>query len=249
MLLAVDIGNSNVSCGIFRGKRLIKQFDIPTNACSKERFSQKIIKPSIISESVICTVVPKKTEVLLSVLKSLTGKTPYVIGRDLPVPIKNLYRSPKQLGQDRLVNAYAASVLYQKPSIIIDSGTAITFDLVSSKGQYLGGLIFPGMGISLKSLKENTALLPLVKLSNPIGLIGRNTRDSILNGVVLGTAELCSGLIQRIKQDIGRACPVIGTGGDILRIKKYSKANIRIDKNLTLKGISLTYKYGIKRSI
>ncbi len=246
MLLAVDIGNSNISCGIFKGTRLIEQFDIPTKACSKERFRQKISSPAIITEVIICSVVPKKTKITLSALKSLTGKTPYIIGKDLIVPISNLYRRPKQLGQDRLVNAYAASILYQAPLLVIDSGTTITFDVVSKNNEYVGGLIVPGMEISLKALKEKTALLPEVKLSSPRVLIGRDTKNSIISGIVFGTADLCNGIIKRLKARLGRNALVIGTGGNICLIKKYSQSRMKIDKDLTLKGINLTYRNEIK---
>ncbi len=247
MLLAIDIGNTNISCGIFKGSRLIKKFDIPSKNYSRAILSKKLKNLPRISASVICSVVPKQTKLVSNSLLSLTGKLPYIIGKNLKAPIKNLYHKPKQVGQDRLVNAYAASIFYKTPLIVIDSGTAVTFDVISRKNEYLGGLITPGMDMSLKALAEKTALLPEVKLANPKTLIGKNTESSILNGIVLGTAELCSGLIRRIKQDVGKASLVIGTGGNICRIKKYSKTNIKIDKNLTLRGIYLIYKNGTKK--
>ncbi|MFA4992633.1 MAG: type III pantothenate kinase [Candidatus Omnitrophota bacterium] len=247
MLLAIDIGNTNISCGIFKKARLIKQFDILTKYRFDTAFSKKFKNTAKISAIIICSVVPAQTGIIFRKLAALTGKTPYIIGKDLTVPIKNLYRKPSQVGQDRLVNAYAANILYQAPLIVIDSGTAITFDVISRNKAYLGGLIFPGMEISLKSLKEKTALLPQVKLARPKGLIGRDTKNSILSGIVFGTADLCSGLIKRLKQNLGRDALVIGTGGNILLIKEYSKTRMKIDKDLTLKGINFIYKYGIKK--
>ncbi|MDD5281670.1 MAG: type III pantothenate kinase [Candidatus Omnitrophica bacterium] len=249
MLLAIDVGNTNISCGIFKGPRLVKQFNIPAKACFKTHLIRKLKDVSRISASIICSVVPKQTPGILRNLISLTGKTPYIIGRDLLIPIRNLYHRPKQVGQDRLVNAYAASILYQAPLIVIDSGTAITFDVISKKNEYLGGLIAPGMEISLKALKEKTALLPEVKLTRPRMLIGKDTNNSILSGIVFGAADLCSGITKRIRQRFGSDILVIGTGGNICLIKEYSKLDIRIDKNLTLKGINLTYEYGIKKRI
>jgi len=249
MLLAIDIGNTNISCGIFKGLRLTRQFDIPTNARFKEIFVKRLKSRLKISDSIICSVVPKQTKVVLRDLISLTKKKPYIIGKDLAVPIKNLYRKPKQVGQDRLVNAYAASILYKTPLIALDSGTAITFDVISKNKAYLGGLIVPGMGISLKALKEKTALLPLVKLSRPRMLIGTDTKNSILSGIVFGTADLCNGIIKRVRQYIGKDTLVIGTGGNIRLIEKYSKINMKIDKDLTLKGINLTYRDALKKQI
>jgi len=249
MLLAIDIGNTNISCGVFKGSRLIEKFDIPSKKYSDLLLSKKLKNLPEISASVICSVVPKQTKVVSSSLFSLTGKLPLIIGKDLETPIKNLYHKPKQVGQDRLVNAYAASIFYKTPLVVVDSGTAVTFDIISGKNEYLGGLITPGMDMSLKALEEKTALLPKVKLTNPKTLIGKDTKSSILSGIVFGTAELCNGIIRRIKKVIGKASLVIGTGGNICRIKKYSKTDIKIDKNLTLKGIYLIYKYGIKKSI
>jgi len=249
MILAIDIGNTNISCGIFKGPKLIKQFDIP----AKSRFKTNLIKRfkniSEISASIICSVVPEQTKVILRDLIALTGKKPYIIGKHLTVPMINLYRKPKQVGQDRLVNAYAASSLYRAPLIVIDSGTATTFDVISKNKAYLGGLITPGMDISLKALKEKTALLPQVKLTKPQMLIGRDTKNSILSGVVFGTADLCCGLAKRIKQHLGKKALIIGTGGNIGMINKYSGLRMKINRDLTLKGINLIYSHGIKKQI
>jgi len=247
MLLAIDIGNTNISCGLFEGLKLTRQFDIPTKTPFKARFLKKLGDLSKISDILICSVVPRQTTVVSGILTALTGKTPYIIGKDAIVPIKNLYHKPKQVGQDRLVNAYAASLLYPPPLIIIDSGTAVTFDIISKKIEYLGGLIAPGMEASLKALKEKTALLPEVKLSSPKALIGKDTKNSILSGIVFGAADLCSGIVRRIKNKIGKNTLIIGTGGNINLIKKYSKLDIKIDKELTLKGINFIYKHEIKR--
>ena len=249
MLLAIDIGNTNISCGIFNGLRLIKQFDIPTNAGFKANFKKRFKNNPKISDSVICSVVPKQTRLVLSSLLSVTGKRPYIIGKELTVPIKNLYRKPKQVGQDRLVNAYAASILYKTPLIAVDSGTAITFDVISKNKAYLGGLIVPGMEISLKALKERTALLPFVKLSRPQMLIGTDTKNSILSGIVFGTSDLCNGIVKRLKARLGKDALVIGTGGNIRMIQEYSGIHMKMDKDLTLKGMNFTYKHAIKKSL
>ncbi|MCX5669608.1 MAG: type III pantothenate kinase [Candidatus Omnitrophica bacterium] len=242
MLLAIDIGNTNITGGIFVGGKLKYQFDIATKTYKKRVLAKKLRTYSKISVSVICSVVPKLTLVIQRDLKLISGRNPYIIGKDLIVPIENRYRIPKQVGQDRLVNAYAASNLYTCPLIVIDSGTAITFDVISKDRAYLGGLIFPGMNISLDALKEKTALLPQVKLQRPKMLIGRDTKNSILSGVVFGTASLSKELVNKIKQCIGKQAVVIGTGGNIHLIKKYSTIAIQIDTNLTLKGINLIYE-------
>ncbi|MFH1191829.1 MAG: type III pantothenate kinase [Candidatus Omnitrophota bacterium] len=242
MLLTIDIGNTNITGGIFVGEKLRYQFDIATKTYTKNKLVKKISAYSEISASIICSVVPRLTGVIQHDLKLFYGKTPYIIGKDLIVPIKNRYHLPKQVGQDRLVNAYAATHLYGSPLVIIDSGTAITFDAVSKDQAYLGGLIFPGMNISLEALKEKTALLPLVKLRPPAKLIGKDTKNSILSGVVFGTAALSKELAKMIKQSLGKNTRIIGTGGNIALIKRYSGMKIKINKELTLIGIKLVYE-------
>ena len=242
MLLAIDIGNTNISAGIFIKGKLKNQFDIATKTYQAQGLAKRLNRYAEISQSVICSVVPRLTEVMRRDLKLISAKQPYIIGEDLKVPLENRYRLPKQVGQDRLVNAYAASYLYSCPLIVIDSGTAITFDVISHDQGYLGGLIFPGMNISLEALREKTALLPQVKLSSPKMLIGRDTKNSILSGVVFGTAFLSRELVNKIKLSLGKQAMVIGTGGNIHLIKKYSGIKIKIDTNLTLKGINLVYE-------
>lgn len=245
MLLTIDIGNTNITGGIFVGKKLKYQFDIATKTYTKTKLVKKLSAYSEISASIICSVVPRLTKVIQRDLKLLYGRNPYIIGKDLIVPIKNRYRMPKQVGQDRLVNAYAAARLYGSPLVVIDSGTAITFDAVSKEQAYLGGLIFPGMNISLEALKEKTALLPQVKLHPPGKLIGKDTKNSILSGVVFGTAALSKELAGRIKHLLGKNTRIIGTGGNISLIQKYSQMTIKINRELTLVGIRLIYEHEI----
>lgn len=242
MLLAIDIGNTNISCALFKGARIIKSWDVPTKTASLKR--NGLLKRGTLEAVVICSVVPKLTRKLCADLSAISGIKPYIIGKDINVPIKNLYTNRKQLGQDRLVNAYAAGKIYGYPVIAVSAGTAITLDVVSKDGAYLGGLIQPGLTLSISALAQNTAMIPQVKLKGPLGLIGRETRACILNGVILGTAGSIDSLVKEIKLKTGKNTPVIGTGGDIDLLKKFSKEIDRIDRDLTLKGIYLTYKQG-----
>lgn len=242
MLLAVDIGNTNLTCGIFAGKKLKRQFDLSSKTYKRGQLAKKLSGYPKLSACVICSVVPKLAKLIQRELKPLTGKSTYILGKDLLVPIKNHYRFPRQVGQDRLVNAYAALAVYGGPLVVIDSGTAITFDAISGQGAYLGGLIFPGMRICLEALNEKTALLPLVKLQPKAALIGKDTQNSILSGVVLGIATLTKELSARVKQALGKSTKIIGTGGNITLIKRYSGMKIAINRNLTLLGIRLIYQ-------
>jgi type III pantothenate kinase len=240
MLLAVDIGNTNISFGIFDRRKLVKRFDIPAAEFSLKQLKAQIGKKAV-SAAIICSVVPKLELVLKNGLRKLSCINPLVVGKDLRVPIKNLYRKPGQVGQDRLVNAYAAAALYGNPLIVVDSGTAVTFDVISRKKEYLGGMILPGLDMSLKALHEKTALLPKVKLSLPKEFIGRDTQSSILSGIVYGLASLTDEMVRRIKRYIGKDARVIGTGGSIKLITKYCREIDLIDADLTLKGLNLIF--------
>jgi type III pantothenate kinase len=240
MLLAIDIGNTNISFGVFKGNRLIKRFDIPTKGYSLKKLKEKLGKIGI-DEVIICSVVPDAAKILEKDLKQWLGKQSYNIGKEIKVPIRNLYRKPKQVGQDRLVNAYAGIRLYGAPLIVVDFGTAVTFDVISKRKEYLGGMILPGLQISLDALAERTALLPEIKLNRPKEFIGRDTQNSMLSGIIYGFASLTDSLVKRIKEKIGRNARVIGTGGNIGLIAKYCKTFDKIDKDLTLKGVNLIY--------
>jgi len=242
MLLAIDVGNTNIAFGLLEGKRLIHTFNIPTNAYNLNKLKAKISKKSL-NDTVICSVVPRISKRLERDLLVFFGKKPYIIGKDIIVPIKNLYRKPKQVGQDRLVNAYAAANLYGAPLIAIDFGTAITFDVISKKKEYLGGMILPGLKISLEALNQRTALLPKVKLKKPKDFIGRDTKNSMLSGIVYGYGSLTDELITRIRKVIGQNALAIATGGNTELIFKYCQKINKIDKDLTLKGLSMLYSF------
>ncbi len=238
MILAIDIGNTNISFALFKGSKISRHWDIPAKTYAKSRLSADI-RAKNINSAFICSVVPGLTKKLSADIKNITGIRPAIIGKDILVPMKNLYRYPRQLGLDRLVNAYAASRIYSPPVIVLSSGTALTIDAVSKNKAYLGGFILPGLNPSLSALNANTALLPKLKLIPVSRHIGKDTRSSMLNGVILGTAAAADALIKRIRFKIGKEARIIGTGGDIDLIKRFSKYIIKVDKELTLKGIFL----------
>ena len=240
MLLAIDIGNTNINFGVFMDKKLVNKFCIATKTYNLSTLKNKLPKIKF-DDAIVCSVVPRVTRVIDKDLRRLLGKRPYIIGKDIIVPIKNLYRNPKQVGQDRLVNAYAGVSLYGAPLIMIDFGTAVTFDAVSKHKEYLGGMILPGLKISLAALAERTALLPKIKLAKPKDFIGRDTRNSMLGGIVYGFASLTDDLVKRIRDKIGKNARVIATGGDIQLIQQYCHNLHRVDRDLTLKGLNLIY--------
>lgn len=179
---------------------------------------------------------------MVSYISGLLGRRPYIIGKDIKGFIKNSYRKPKEVGTDRLVNAYAGIRLYGAPLIAVDFGTAVTFDVVSRNKEYLGGMIIPGLSISLDALASRTALLPRVSLKKPSEFIGRDTKSSILSGIIYGFAALTDDLAERIRSKIGRGAKVIGTGGNVELISKYCRYIDKIDTNLTLQGLNLIYQ-------
>ncbi|MDD5432026.1 MAG: type III pantothenate kinase [Candidatus Omnitrophica bacterium] len=241
MLLTADIGNTNINFAIFQNSKIVNKFVIPT-----KRYDFGLLKKHLLdiefNDAIICSVVPKAEKMLESGILKILGHNPFVVGKSIKVPIKNLYRKPKQVGQDRLVNAFAASSLYGAPLIAIDFGTAITFDVISKNKEYLGGMILPGLRISLEALAEKTALLPEIKLEAPTEFIGKETKTSVLSGLIFGMASLTDDLSQRIKAKIGRNAKVIATGGNIKLISRYCKKIDKIDPDLTLKGLYLIYR-------
>ncbi|MBU1125359.1 MAG: type III pantothenate kinase [Candidatus Omnitrophica bacterium] len=240
MLLTIDIGNTTIQCGIWRGKILAKHFTIPTNLPTYQPALTRALRKENIHESILCSVVPQASVKLYRAITELVGVPPLRIGKEVRVPIKNKYRNPAQVGEDRLVNAYAAICLYGAPSIVVDFGTAITFDVISRKNEYLGGMIVPGLQTSLNALASHTARLPSLRAAPPPRqLIGRNTKDSILGGVVYGYAGLTEHLVKKLKVSIGKNAKVIGTGGEIAFLKKYCGAFDVIEPNLILRGLTL----------
>lgn len=240
-LLAIDVGNTYIHFALFRAGKLRVRFGV--DSVLRGGSLGKTLKSVLnglkgIDEAVICSVVPDMTSILSAVIRSELGVTARVVGRDVFVPVKNLYKNPKQVGQDRLVCAYAAAKIYGKPAIIIDLGTAITLDAVSGKDEYLGGIIVPGIQITTETLFERTALLPLVKFEVPKTLIGRDTKTSILSGIYYGYGEMIKGLISLLKKKVSSRARVIITGGHAELMSKYIKEKGSvIDRDLVMKGL------------
>lgn len=247
MLLTIDIGNTNISFGIFKEDRLLKAFSIPVKQYTFGEL-RKIIGKLKIKDAIICSVVPKLTGVLAKELKRLLYIDTLILGSDINAPIKNLYRKPWQVGQDRLVNAYAGIRIYGAPLIVVDLGTAVTFDVISRREEYLGGMILPGLQTSLLALYEHTALLPKIKLHPPKEFIGLDTQSSMISGIVYGFAGIIDDLSERLKEKIGKHAKVIGTGGNIDLIAKYCRKINVVDRFLTLKGLEIIFS-SCKKSI
>jgi len=262
MLLAVDVGNTHTTLGVFRGARLTRAVKIPTPAWRTEAAVRLPGRRSLrgASQAIVCSVVPWATPKVTKALRAAGCERIILIGRHVKVPLKNRYRYPKQVGQDRLVGAYAAWCLYgdgarpdrprgrnperarqreSRDCIVADFGTAITIDLVSRKGEYLGGVIAPGLDMSIDALHRRTALLPRTTLKTPPGLLGRDTIASMRSGVLFGAGALCDGLISALKARYATKATVVGTGGDARLVSRYCRSLDVVNPHLVLQGLRL----------
>ena len=280
MILAIDIGNTTTSFGIFEGTRLKSQFAIGTqsNRTSDEMTLQlkalaktRGLHLRKASQIILCSVVPRMSAVLIQSFKSLGTMPIRVVGQEVIVPLKNRYTYPEQVGQDRLVSAYAAWCAYGAPRnvpagrspkrarkgeprdaghdcIVCDFGTAITIDVVTKNSEYLGGVIAPGLDISLDALAIRTALLPKVELKEPPELLGRDTANSIRSGLLYGCAALCDGLIAQLKARYAPHATVVATGGASPLMAKYALSIAHLRPNLVLEGLLALATAGTSRN-
>ena len=250
MLLAIDVGNTNITVGIFRSERLISCGRISTlgprtvdevTITLQGLLSNLKVSLSEIDGVILSSVVPQATLALKQALKSLVKPRPRIVGETIRAPIKNRTRVPSQVGQDRLVNAVAAYYLYGGPAIVVDFGTAVTVDLVSRRCEYLGGLIMPGIAISLEALVSRAALLPKIELVPPKELLGRDTQESMRSGIFFGYGALCDGVVSKLKARHAPKAKVIATGGHAPLIVPYCRSVKILNADLTLQGLRLTY--------
>ncbi|UCD55252.1 MAG: type III pantothenate kinase [Candidatus Omnitrophota bacterium] len=242
MLLAIDIGNTNITFALINKQgKITRKYSIPT--AQSRRLTYEIglrsCRGRVIDKIFIVSVVPKALKEVKRGLKRKFKNTGiFVVGKDVKVPLKSLYNK-REIGQDRLVTAFAARSLYGLPVLIIDFGTAVTFDVVSKKGVYLGGLILPGIKMSLESLSEKTAMLPKIYLKKTHLFIGKDTTSSIRSGISYGYSAICEGLIDLFRKRIDKNIKVIATGGDAPLISRYTPSMKRIDLDISLKGLYL----------
>ena len=251
MLLAIDIGNTNITIGLFNKETLEKTWRISTsrNNTSDEYgtnilniLSNKNISNKDISAIVMCSVVPPLTTTFIDLFKDYFNISPLIIGSGTKTGIKIMYDSPRDVGADRIVDAAAVLHLYKGPAIIVDLGTATVFDAISSSGEYLGGAISPGIGVSAESLYKATSQLKRVELIAPKTAIGKTTTHAIQSGLILGYSELIKGMVKRFKKELGNNAKIIATGGLADIISQEVNLFDIVDHDLTLKGLQILYK-------
>jgi type III pantothenate kinase len=245
MLLAIDIGNSNIKFGVFDGAELTDKFSIATKRDYKpeelhfDRLQFADGKFLKIDQSYVSTVVPEMIDVVREASQVQFKVTPVFVDHNADFGIVNKYEPPTAVGIDRLVNASAAAEKYGTPVIVCSFGTATVIDAVNKNGEFIGGIIAAGAKLMAESLHENTALLPAVQIEKINHVIGNNTADAIRSGIVNGQIAMADGLIKRVAAELGSKPRVIATGGFAQFIADGIKTISVIDENLTLDGLRL----------
>ncbi|EGD47812.1 putative transcriptional acitvator, Baf family [Ruminiclostridium papyrosolvens DSM 2782] len=255
MVLVVDVGNTHMVLGVFEGKKLLANWRLATN---KERTSDELgmlilglfnhekLSVDKVQAVVVASVVPPIMYTLEHAIKKYINSQPMIIGPGTKTGINIRYQNPKEVGADRIVNAVAGFDLYGGPLIIVDMGTATTFCAISEKGDYLGGVICPGMKISAEALYQKAAKLPRIDLVKPESVIGKNTVSSMQSGVFFGYVGQVDYIVNRIKKEMREDnVRVIATGGLSRLIAEESMTINDVNSTLTLEGLRLIYERNI----
>ncbi|SMB99982.1 pantothenate kinase [Thermanaeromonas toyohensis ToBE] len=251
MLLAIDVGNTNIVCGVYRGKELVCHWRMATDprkttdeyTLSWYHFCQYHgLIPKDIKDVALASVVPMLTQSLVEAAEELFGTKPLVIGPGVKTGMPIRFDNPREIGADRIVNGVAAYELYGGPAIVVDFGTATTFDAISANGEYLGGAIAPGIGISTDALFYHAAKLPRVELIRPRSIIGKNTIACMQAGIMYGFIGQVEGIVQRMKVELGGDPIVVATGGLADLIAPETPIIDRVNPWLTLEGIRIVYE-------
>ena len=252
MLLAIDIGNTNIVIGgIDDGGKIAFEARIATDRIkTSDQYGAEIkrmlslfhIKPQDIDDCIISSVVPPVFNSVRTGVMKVTGKAPMVVGPGLKTGLNIQMDTPSQVGSDRIVIAVAALAEYEPPLTLLDLGTATTIEVVGKGSTYLGGCIIPGVRISLEALTSRTAQLPGISLDRPKKVIGKNTVDCMRSGIMYGTAAMLDGMLDRVEEELGFSTTVVATGGMAQFIAPLCRREIRLEKDLLLKGLNIIYQ-------
>jgi type III pantothenate kinase len=251
MLLALDVGNTNTVVGVFEGQTLLRHWRLSTRREGTRDEYAMLIKGLFdfagldfqrVSAVIISSVVPPLQGPLEEMVRQYFGVEPIVVGPGIKTGMPILYESPRDVGADRIVNAVAAFEAYEGPCIVVDFGTATTFDAISARGEYIGGAICPGIGISAEALFQHAAKLPRVDVTQPKSIIGRNTVGSMQAGLFYGYLSLVEGVVARMRAELGGRATVIATGGLAQLLLAESAAVDHVDPLLTLTGRRILFE-------
>jgi type III pantothenate kinase len=250
MLVAVDVSNTNTKVGVYDGERLVRHWRLRT-APERTADEYAVILRGLLAGAgdlaarvrgaIVASVVPPMNDMVEELLRGVFDVAPIFVGPGTRTGISVLMDNPKEVGADRIVNAVAAYERARGAAIVVDMGTATTFDYVSAKGEYAGGIIVPGISISLDALGSRTAKLPRVELVRPPRVVGRNTIHAIQSGAIFGYTALVDGLVDRIREENDASAQVYATGGLAHLIQPESRTIQHVDDYLTLDGLRLIY--------
>ncbi len=251
MILTVDIGNSNIVLGGVQGDEIVFEARLRTEATkTSDQYCVDLkilldvyqVNPEDVEGCIISSVVPQVLNSFQTAIKKLTGKTALVVGPGIKTGLDIRLENPGQTGADLVVADVAALREHKPPMIVIDMGTATTMSVLDANGAHIGGCIIPGVRISLDALTDKTALLPGLQMDQPKRAIGRNTIDAMRSGIMIGTACMLDGMIQRMEEELGSKTTVIATGGIAKFIVPLCKTPIIYDKDLLIKGLVALYR-------
>ena len=246
MLLTVDIGNTNITLALFENKKYVNEFrlasDRDLSGSEYEVLLKSLFKDFEIDDCIICSVVDELTDKLKHSVDKVFGVNSQIINLNMNLGVRVKIDNPEELGADRIANAVAVSKTYKSAVIVVDFGTATTFDIINSKKEFIGGIIAPGLTTQLKSLKISTSKLPKIDVSISQNPIGTNTTDAILSGVVRGSACMVEGLLNQCENQLGEKAVVVATGGYCGLISNYMTRRFnKINPTLTLEGLRDIY--------
>jgi type III pantothenate kinase len=251
MLLVIDVGNTNTSLGVYEGERLVAAWRLTTarsrtvdeyGVHARNLFAFAGIDFKAIKAVAIASVVPPLNYTLKRMAELYFDRTPLFIDHTVETGVPILYQPPSDVGADRIVDAVAAVHKYGAPCIVVDFGTATTFNAINARGEYLGGVITPGINISAEALFSRTARLPPVEIKRPVSVIGTSTIGAMQSGLYYGYAGLVDGILRRMIEELGGSPRVIATGGLASLIATGSELIETIDETITLEGLRLIYE-------
>ena len=257
MILAIDIGNSNIVLGCIREGKILFEARMATDRIkTADQYCAELktmlglfdVVPADIEGSIVSSVVPLVQQVIVRAVERLTGKPCLTVGPGLKTGLNIKIDNPAQAGSDLIVGAVAAIEAYGAPVCIIDLGTATTICVVDREGAFRGGAIAPGVMLSLNALSGGTAQLPGISLEQPRRAIGSNTVDSMRSGLLLGSDAMLDGMVERMEAELGYALPVVATGGLAKAIVPLCRRDMVIDENLLLTGLYLLYQKNTQRA-